>query len=128
MSKKIDNNLDTAWSLLVKLRANNRCEYCGTSNQLNSHHIHSRRNLSTRWDIENGISLCVMHHTVSLRFSAHSTPLIFKNWLLKYKGVHFVEELNKKANSTLKLMPIEKIELLHRLNSEIEELKSIYEK
>ena len=118
-SKLIDQKLDTAWSLLVKLRANNRCECCGTPHQLNSHHIHTRRNLSTRWDIINGMCLCVMHHTASRRFSAHSTPLHFRQWLIKYKGIDFVNELKVKSNAISKLMPFEKEELLKELNKEI---------
>jgi hypothetical protein len=65
-----------------------------------------------------------MHHTGSLRFSAHGTPIQFQQWLTKYKGVMFIGELKLKANSTLKLMPFEKVELLHQLNKEIKELQN----
>lgn len=123
MIKKIENQLDTAWSLLVKLRANNRCEYCGTPHQLNSHHIHTRRKLSTRWDVLNGICLCVMHHTGSVRFSAHNTPQLFRKWLLEHKGQQFVYELALKSYAVSKLMLFEKEELLKELNKEIKHLQ-----
>ena len=122
--KLIDKKLDIAWSLLVKLRANYRCEYCGTPNQLNSHHIHTRKKLSTRWDVLNGISLCVMHHTGSLKFSAHGTPHLFRNWLANYKGQQFVDDLAIKSNSVSKLMKFEKEELLKELNNEIKLLRN----
>ena len=67
--KGIDGKLDIAWSLLVKLRAGMKCEYCGKTSYLNSHHIYSRSKASTRWLPENGISLCVGHHTFSSKFS-----------------------------------------------------------
>lgn len=124
MLQNIDIRLDTAWSLLVKLKANNRCEYCGTPHQLNSHHIHTRQKRSTRWDILNGICLCVMHHTLSLKFSAHGTPMKFRHWLVNYKGQQFVEGLALKSNTTSKLMTFEKEELLKELNKEIKEFQN----
>ena len=122
--KTIDTRLDVAWSLLVKLRANNRCEYCGTPHQLNSHHIHTRKKLSTRWDVLNGIYLCVKHHTGSVRFSAHDTPMLFRRWLVNYKGQQFVDDLALKSNSISKLFPFEKEELLKELNNEIKTLQN----
>ena len=60
-----DAKLDKLWSLLVKHRAGWRCEYCGSREKvLNSHHIYSRSNRSTRWDLENGVCLCGKHHTI----------------------------------------------------------------
>ena len=37
--KGLDGKLDDAWSLLVKLEAGNKCEVCGITTTLNSHHI-----------------------------------------------------------------------------------------
>lgn len=121
--KKIDRKLDEAWSKLVKLRAGNKCEYCNKSNNLNSHHIFSRSKKSTRWDVFNGISLCVAHHTFSSSFSAHKTPLEFIDWLTKYKGQDFIDRLRIKANSICKLHAFEKEILLSELNKEIKEFE-----
>lgn len=66
-----------------------------------------------------------MHHTGSLRFSAHGTPILFKNWLIRYKGLEFVESMALKSNSISKLMPFEKEELLEKLNEEIEQLQKV---
>lgn len=33
--------------------------------------------------LENGITLCVMHHTWSSDFSAHKTPEAFRKWFKK---------------------------------------------
>lgn len=93
--KGIDGKLDEAWSYLVKLRALNKCEYCGKQSNLNSHHIFSRSKKSTRWDVLNGICLCVAHHTFSSSFSAHKTPLEFIDWLTKYKGQDYINSKKK---------------------------------
>ncbi|MCP4990739.1 MAG: hypothetical protein GY928_33270 [Colwellia sp.] len=121
--KGIDGKLDKAWAELVKLRAGNKCEYCGKRSYLNSHHIYSRSKKSTRWDTMNGICLCVGHHTFSSTFSAHKTPLEFTDWLKDYMGGEKLMLLRIKANQTSKLHPFEKKILLEELNKEIKEWK-----
>ena len=119
MAKGIDKKLDDAWSKLVKLRAGNKCEYCGKTTTLNSHHIYSRSNRSVRWDENNGICLCVAHHTFSSGFSAHKTPLEFVDWLKREKGVDFVQKLRVKANKTIKLSKSDKEIILLYINNRI---------
>ena len=123
MAKGIDKKLDDAWSLLVKLRAGNKCEYCGKETHLNSHHIYSRSKRSTRWDVNNGICLCVAHHVFSSGFSAHKTPLEFIDWLKTKRSIEFIDNLKLKANSTAKFMKFEKELLLEELQKEIFEIK-----
>ena len=100
--KREKKNKDTEWAKAVKERDGYRCQYCGSKDYLNSHHIFSRNNLTTRHDIDNGITLCAKHHTFSNEFSAHKTPTEFTFWLQKLKGKKFMEELGEKAR-TLKL-------------------------
>ena len=125
MKKKsgIDGKLDDAWSKLVKLRANKKCEYCGKTSYLNSHHIFSRSKKSVRWDTMNGVCLCVGHHTFSSKFSAHKTPTEFHIWLVEKKGNDFIQRLRLKANSVAKWSNFEKELILKELRKEI----SIYE-
>lgn len=118
-SKGIDGKLDDAWSKLVKLRAGNKCEYCGKTTTLNSHHIFSRSKKSVRWEVLNGVCLCVAHHTFSSSFSAHKTPTEFTYWLEKTKGKKFMEKLTQMAHSTVKFHKFEKEELLQKLLNEI---------
>lgn len=92
--KTLRNKLDKLWSEYIRLRAKEKCEYCGKPGPyLNSHHIYSRSKLSTRWDENNGVSLCSGHHTLSSGFSAHKTPLEFVEWLYQYKGQEFMDKL-----------------------------------
>ncbi len=117
--KGLDGKLDKAWSELIKLRAGNKCEYCGKTSYLNSHHIYSRSKKSTRWHPENGVCLCVGHHTFSSTFSAHKTPLKFTDWLQRYKGNDWIDRLRIRANHIHKYHKFEKEILLKELLKEI---------
>lgn len=126
-AKGIDGKLDEAWSLLVKLEAGHKCEIedCDFKPTLNSHHIFTRSNKSTRWDTANGVCLCVGHHTFSSKFSAHQTPTEFTYWLHRVYGDVFMEELSQKAHSTKKFSKVEKEELLEDLNKRIKKYKDL---
>jgi hypothetical protein len=122
MAKKIDNKLDEAWSLLVKLVAGNKCEYCGKTSPLNSHHVYSRSKRSTRWFLDNGVCLCVGHHTFSSGFSAHKTPTEFTEWIIEKRGKEWYSNLRLIAHQTMKMHEHEKKTLLEFLQSEIKKL------
>lgn len=119
--KNIDKKLDDAWSLLVKLMAGSKCEYCGKTSPLNSHHIYSRAKRSTRWHIPNGVCLCVGHHTFSSQFSAHLTPTEFTEWIIEERGQFWYDNLKLLANKTMKIDQFEKEQILEFLTSEIKE-------
>ena len=116
--KKLEDELDEAWSKLVKLKAGKKCEVCGKTKYLNSHHIYSRGKHSVRWNTENGICLCVGHH-VGFKFSAHKTPTEFTYWLEDYKGKKFMEELKLLANQTANFHEFEMKIILDELQNEI---------
>ena len=91
--------LDTLWSKKVKTLAGDKCEYCGKTTGLNSHHIFSRSNRRVRWDLDNGISVCVLHHVFGT-FSAHKAPLEFAEWLKEHRGEDWYFRLRAKAKIT----------------------------
>ncbi len=117
--KGIDKKLDDAWSELVKLEAGMECEVCGKKDRLNSHHIYSRSKRSVRWDVLNGVCLCVGCHTFNSNFSAHKTPTEFTYWLHETYGDEYMEELKTKAHKTVKWFKHEKEELLQELRDKI---------
>lgn len=121
-SQSINKRLDDIWSQLVKLRAGNKCEVCGSTQHLNSHHIYSRAKMSVRWNVENGICLCVGHH-VGTSFSAHKTPLDFINWLIGYKSNDYLRKLEITSNMSSKWSLSEKKLLSSELNKELNLLK-----
>jgi hypothetical protein len=102
IKKRSKKAQDIAWSKEVKVRDGYRCVYCGSTEYLNAHHIFSRNNLTTRFDLDNGITLCAKHHTFSNEFSAHKTPTEFTYWLEKLKGKEFMENLGQKARNLIK--------------------------
>jgi len=60
--------LDKTWADLIK--KDERCEVCGSINGLNAHHWYKKRKAyATRWELDNGISLCISCH-----FEAHQSP------------------------------------------------------
>lgn len=123
MAKSIDDKLDEAWSLLVKLVAGNKCEYCGKTSPLNSHHVYSRSKRSTRWFVDNGVCLCVGHHTFSSQFSAHKTPTEFTEWIIEKRGKAWYDNLRIVAHQTMKLHTHEKKTILEFLQAEIKKFK-----
>ena len=125
VSKGINKRLDDAWSLLVKLKAGNRCEIptCKKREYLNAHHIFTRRNKAVRWSLDNGIALCPSHHTLSSTFSAHGTPIKFTDFLTKYRGEGYIELLTYKSNQIVKRHVFEKELLLKELKKEIKQLE-----
>ena len=93
LAKKCDDK----WSKLVKKAWGNKCAYCSTDKNLNSHHLFTRTNWSTRYDLDNGICLCVAHHTFSSKFSAHKTPLEFAERFKELKWEEFYDNLRRKS-------------------------------
>ena len=89
--------LDKTWSTRVKER-DGKCLYCGKNEYLNAHHIFSRHNLTVRWLMENGITLCAGCHTFSDKFSAHKTPTEFTYWLATIIGDEALQSLRIKAH------------------------------
>ncbi len=119
--KKTKNvTLDNLWRDAVKFRAGMKCEYCGKTTGLNSHHIFSRSNKKVRWDINNGICLCVLHHVFG-QFSAHKSPLEFAEWLKTVRSEKWYCELLEKARFNAKYIKMTKEDT----NLLRDELKSI---
>lgn len=94
-NKAIKKKLDILWAKLVKDSAKNRCEICGKDTNLNSHHIISRNNLYFRWDLKNGICLCVGHHKF-FNESAHLDPVWFIGWIMEHRKEDYEYLLSKR--------------------------------
>lgn len=82
---------DTLWSQVVRQRG--ICERCGKKGVLNAHHITSRANHSLRYDLKNGLALCVGCHfwihqnlVLGAEWLKHDRPEIYK-YLMKEKNV-----------------------------------------
>jgi DNA-binding transcriptional regulator YiaG len=103
--------LDTIWSFAVKERDGLKCRYtdCNQTKYLNSHHIVKRQFKSLRWDIDNGITLCVGHHTFG-QDAAHVDEIGFLKWL-KSEDVNYdlLHETRNESNKNNFAEQLEKI-------------------
>lgn len=61
--QKLKKEADKLWGIAVRQRDNCICQIsgCGKSPSF-AHHIFSRRHLSTRWNLDNGFTICWGHH------------------------------------------------------------------
>jgi 5-methylcytosine-specific restriction endonuclease McrA len=62
--KSVENSLDKLWAQAIKQRDGYKCQKCGGVGT-DPHHIFSRINKATRWNPQNGITLCRECHTGS---------------------------------------------------------------
>ena len=56
--KAADEQKLRVWSIVVRLRDGNVCFVCGRFG-VEAHHIISKRYKATRYDVDNGVSLCI---------------------------------------------------------------------
>ena len=102
------------WAIAVQVRAGHQCEKCGSTFGLCSHHIFSRRNKSTRWDLDNGICLCSKHHTGD-NYSAHRSRKFTTVWIKNHIGEDKYYALERKSNQVKKWTKQEQKELVKKL-------------
>lgn len=98
---KTKGGLDKVWSVIVKHKAGGKCEICGKTENLNSHHIIGRRNHATRWYIPNGVCLCVKHHLFGIE-SAHQNMIWFMNKMRKLRGDELLNNLLERGKTICK--------------------------
>lgn len=93
------------WGKVVIARARNTCEYPGCKvnfTQLHPHHYFNRKNKSVKYDPDNGIALCHIHHTNGNE-AAHLDPDFKEKWLKSGKRDEgWLDRLTKKKNMTVK--------------------------
>jgi hypothetical protein len=89
---------DSLWSKVVRGRDRDTCQRCGRFGN-NPHHIFSRKNLSTRWLEDNGITLCWACH----RHYAHGDPEPFRDFIIGRIGEDAFQRLKMQAYSVSKL-------------------------
>lgn len=99
--KKLEDKADILWAKCI--RSVWFCEYCGSSENLQAHHIYSRVKKSTRWHLKNWVCLCANHHTWSSEFSAHKTPSQFRAWIVMKKWKEQMQSVYYASNEVFKV-------------------------
>ena len=117
--KYLKNKCDRLWSMIIKSGGN--CEICGQPTR-DSHHVIGRKNLSTRWDLKNGVRLCFQHHTGGNK-SAHNDPLEFINWFKKTRLDDY-EYLLKEKNKTKTFSIFDYEEIIKNLENVLNEIQN----
>lgn len=92
--------LDDLWRDKTKEYYGHKCEHCGKTENLNSHHVIGRTNKALRWDYRNCVVLCVYCHKFNHFWSAHETPTIFNDWIREKRGEEWHRALVVKARQT----------------------------
>ena len=90
LKKSEEKDLDIAWARNVKERDNWTCQICKKNlkkepRNCNAHHIIPRQFKKMRWDINNGITLCVNHHRRGV-YSPHQNAIWFFGWMNENKS------------------------------------------
>ncbi len=84
--------LDKITSERVRKRDGYICRKCGRD-QVGNHHIFGKAaHPATRWELDNGLSLCFFCHR-----DAHASPEDFRRWVLSWMGEAAYEALYVKA-------------------------------
>jgi len=83
------------WAIKIKERDSNKCVICGSIKNLNAHHILPRELKTTALDLNNGITLCPLHHRFSFKMSAHQNPMAFYRWLFLERNQQYIYLLTK---------------------------------
>ena len=119
--KKLEKDNDNLWSEVIKLKAYNKCELCGNHGSLNSHHIFPRGRMRTRWNLLNGVSLCIQCH---MWRGAHSTEFEyqkkFHDWINEYRGVGVLDNLKAESHEAIKrtLQDLEAVNIALKVEKE----------
>jgi len=104
---------DTAFSNLVRWRANWKCERCGEDwihdqGRLHCSHVFGRRHKSVRWHPDNAHAHCYKCHDEFTK-----DPMLHAEWVMAQIGQSKYETLKLRAMAPYKFCAYEK-ELLHK--------------
>lgn len=103
---KINRKLFKLWSEAVRSRSHYACEFCGVKKgeikingkpvKIDAHHMMNRdiTNCPLKFEINNGIALCDLHHKFSPDESFHMNPVVTMNWVQKNRPDSFFFILN----------------------------------
>ena len=106
---------DKWFSDCVRHRDNHTCQNCGRQQgQIDCAHIYGRAKKSTRWSMDNAISLCRACHQF---YTSH--PVAFTDWLTNKWGEGHMDLLREKANAILKTNKALRKEISDHYRSEL---------
>jgi len=126
--QKLKEECSKLWRKIVLLQANEQCEFpgCRRKTRLNSHHFFTKGGYEhLRYDPENGICLCYLHHKGG-KEGAHCDPFWTDKIMGRIEGYKpirsekWLQKLTRKAGTSYKMDL--KMELIY-LQQEYEKLR-----
>jgi len=112
---KIDP-IDKLVSQIAKLRAGNKCEYCGEAyKKRETSHFHGRRKVSVRYDLDNVAWLCFTCHQ-----EMHSHPDLHSEWFEKRLGSEKYEQLGIRSRMLAREIKLDKVKIKKNLTGYLE--------
>lgn len=116
--KILKNQLEELWKEYC-LERDKYCQYCGSKDNLQIHHIISRKNNSIKYDVENGITLCKRCHSkISLNPTSRTEFII---WYIKKYSLEKLEYLQMKGKEIKQWKVSELEDEIKKMNIKIEE-------
>ena len=112
----LKDKMDVIWGNIIKAMADNRCAVCEYLNipstidkryygqSINAHHIAGKNCLRLRYDVRNGIALCVGHHRFG-KLNAHDHGLWFGD-ILKVIRVNDIPYIKKHQTDIMSSVPL----------------------
>ena len=89
--KRLNKTCLELWSLCVRGR-DRTCRNCNSDHRITAHHIRSVTHAATRFDLENGLTLCWKCHSLQ---KYH--PERFQDMIIEIIGQDFYEAMKKKS-------------------------------
>ena len=117
---------DDLWADMVKIRDGHKCIICGHLENLNSHHLVSRRVFNYRWNVGNGITICPLHHEFGIEFSAHTAPWALEAWMKENRQEQYALWVNNRNNVSASEESTDYNELYYNLELEYKKMTSNY--
>lgn len=116
--KKLIEDCDKLWSLCIKER-DKVCRYTNSDYGLQAHHIRSRSHFSTRWLLDNGLTLSNKVHCLQ-----KMNPELFQDKVIEIIGQDFYEEMKRKSQIIVNYMIEDLKEIKASLQAKLKELES----
>ena len=98
--KNLIKKCSDLWSEIIRFKG--YCEKCGkpeSQTVLNAHHYISKNNKNLKFDLRNGVCLCVWCHIWSSE-SAHYGAPYFDKWFREYRTKDYEYLMNSKWRQT----------------------------
>jgi len=89
LEKREVNRQFKEWAEVARASGHNECAICKSTVNIQIHHIIPRQVKEFRFDQNNAIILCVLHHKFSNQISPHKNPFVFFLWLRDNRPVQF---------------------------------------